>query len=157
VHANRIEERRDGLPGDARQLLVVVGTHSLIFPTGMLEVSKGLCRLGHTMLLALAALLVCATFLTGSDGIALSDDAQLVSMGKYFYITLPIPLREMSVLSAVGAADMEIVQHYSPNLALIPDIPHCLIHFCEYSAVKSFIRFSKEFEQLLMLLGQIQH
>src|SRR5919199_905469 len=37
------------------------------------------------------------------------------------------------------------------------DIPHSLFHFCEYSAVKSFIRYSKEFESLLMLLGQIQY
>src|SRR5215211_6051154 len=37
------------------------------------------------------------------------------------------------------------------------DISHCRLHFCEYSAVASFVRCSKEFEQLLMLLGEIQH
>ena len=29
----------------------------------------------------------------------------------------------------------------------LPDIPHCLLHCCDYSAVESFIRLSQEFEQ----------
>jgi hypothetical protein len=40
MHASRIEEHGNGLPGDARQLLVIVCTHGLIFPTGMFKVSK---------------------------------------------------------------------------------------------------------------------
>jgi hypothetical protein len=44
-----------------------------------------------------------------------------------------------------------------PTPGEVADIPHCLFHFWEYSAVESFIRFSKEFEPLLMLLSEIQH
>jgi hypothetical protein len=39
----------------------------------------------------------------------------------------------------------------------VADIPHFLVHFSEYSAVKPFIRFPQKFEQLLMLLGEIQY
>ena len=41
--------------------------------------------------------------------------------------------------------------------SVIADIPHCRVHCCEYSAVKPFIRYPQEFEQLLMLFGQIQY
>src|SRR5919108_5627719 len=43
-----------------------------------------------------------------------------------------------------------------PAGCFMADIPHCLLPFWEYSAVESFIWFSKAFEQLLMLLGEIQ-
>jgi hypothetical protein len=35
----------------------------------------------------------------------------------------------------------------------VPDIPQCLILFGEYLAIQSFIRFSQELEQMLVLLG----
>jgi hypothetical protein len=38
-----------------------------------------------------------------------------------------------------------------------PDIPHCLVHFHEYSAIKSYIRFAEELKQALMLLGEVHY
>ena len=38
-----------------------------------------------------------------------------------------------------------------------PDIPQCLLHCGEYFAIQSFIRFPQELEQMLVLLGQIEH
>jgi hypothetical protein len=59
---------------------------------------------------------------------------------------------------------LETTLRFSPILTFprqggrgITDIPHCLVHVCEYAAVKPFIRFPQEFEQLRMLLGQIQY
>src|SRR6266496_5395296 len=36
-------------------------------------------------------------------------------------------------------------------------IPHCPVHFCEYSAIQSLIWCPKQPEQSLMLLGEIHH
>jgi hypothetical protein len=57
-------------------LLIIVCTHGLILPSGVLEVAEGLGGLGHTVLLALAALYVCATSPTMGGGVVLSNDAQ---------------------------------------------------------------------------------
>jgi hypothetical protein len=42
-----------------------------------------------------------------------------MSIWKYFHITLPTALREMSISSAVGAAYTGMFQHHSPNPDLI--------------------------------------
>jgi hypothetical protein len=39
----------------------------------------------------------------------------------------------------------------------VTDIPQSLVHFGEYLAIQSFIRFSQELEQMQVLLGQIEH
>jgi hypothetical protein len=36
-------------------------------------------------------------------------------------------------------------------------MPQCLLHVCECSAIKSFIRLSEELEQMLLLPGEIEH
>jgi hypothetical protein len=42
-----------------------------------------------------------------------------LSIWKYVHITFPTALRAMSISSSIGAADMEIFQHNSPNTDLI--------------------------------------
>jgi hypothetical protein len=37
------------------------------------------------------------------------------------------------------------------------DIPHGLVHFHEYSAIKSYIRCAEELKQALMLLGEVHY
>jgi hypothetical protein len=42
-------------------------------------------------------------------------------------------------------------------MMVVADIPHCLVHFHEYSAIKPRIRFSEELKQTLMYFSEIYH
>jgi hypothetical protein len=52
---------------------------------------------------------------------------------------------------------LRVIYVPDPEPDSISDIPQCLFHCGEYLAIQSFIRYPQELEQMLMLLGQIEH
>ena len=46
---------------------------------------------------------------------------------------------------------------WTTRICEVSDIPHCLCHSGEYSAIQSLIRFPKELQQVQVLLGKIEH